>query len=283
MKPAGRIAVVSGASSGIGEATAKALAKRGAHIALIARTASDLERVAARIRAEGGSASTYPVDLSDGGLARQAAHAIAREVGPPDILVNSAGAGRWLYAEETDPSEAVTMMALPYFAAFYLTSAFLPAMLERRSGRIVNVDSPAAFSPWPGSTGYAAARWALRGFTEALRVDLHKTGVGVTHVVAGEVTSGYWDRNPGTRQRLPSASKLFPTLTPEQVADAIVHGIERNSANVIVPFALRVALSLNQLWPWPMNRLMIATGWHRDKVAGDQRPQAPPGGPPEQM
>ncbi|HLN47611.1 MAG TPA: SDR family NAD(P)-dependent oxidoreductase, partial [Magnetospirillaceae bacterium] len=176
------------------------------------------------------------------------------------------------------------MMALPYFAAFYLTSAFLPGMLARRSGRIVNVGSPAAFAPWPGATGYAAARWALRGLTQALRADLHGTGVGVAQVIAGEVTSSYWENNPGAAARMPRIAKIFPKLTPEQVANAIVHGLERDSANVVVPFALRVALACHKIWPWPMERLLISTGHRRPATAPvDQRTQPPPGGPPLQM
>jgi len=263
MKLRGCVAVVSGASSGIGEATARALAQRGASVALLARSSDRLATIASEIVAAHGQAKAYPVDLSDGAAAQQIAAQIVRDLGVPDILVNNAGAGRWLHIEETEPAEAVTMMALPYFSAFFLTSAFLPGMLARRSGRIVNVGSPAAFAPWPGATGYAAARWALRGLTQALRADLHGTGVRVTEVIAGEVTSSYWDNNPGTAQRMPAIGKIFPKLTPEQVADAIVRGLERNSANVVVPFALRLVLALHQIWPWPVQRLMISTGHRR--------------------
>jgi uncharacterized protein len=157
------------------------------------------------------------------------------------------------------------MLQAPYLAAFFLTRAFLAAMIARGSGRIVNVNSPAAFSPWPGSTGYAATRWALRGFNEALRVDLDGMGVGVTHVIAGEVESGYWQHNPGTRERLPTVSRYFGALTPDDVARSIVRAVERERANVIVPFLLRAALALNSVWSWPMRRLLIATSRARAK------------------
>ncbi len=284
MKLAQRLAVVSGASSGIGAASARALAARGVRVALLSRSHDQLHVIAAQIMLDGGDARVYAVDLSDGTAARETAARIISDLGVPDILLNAAGAGRWLHAEETEPAEAVAMMAVPYFAAFYLTSAFLPGMLARRSGRIVNVGSPAAFAPWPGATGYAAARWALRGFTHALRNDLHGTGVGVTQVIAGEVTSSYWANNPGAAARMPRIANIFPKLTPEQVANAIVHGLERDSANVVVPFALRVALVCHKIWPWPMERLLISTGHRRPATApADQRTQPPPGGPPLQM
>jgi short-subunit dehydrogenase len=261
-----RVVVVSGASSGIGAATAEAFARRGSRVMLLARTRSALERVAVQIAANGGSAAAYDVDLADGEATQTIAQRIGADHGMPDIVVNCAGAGRWLDIEETSPAEAVSMIQAPYLAAFFLTRAFLGAMIARGTGRIVNVNSPAAVSPWPGATGYAAARWALLGFTQALRVDLEGTGVGVTHVIAGEVESPYWAHNPGARERLPTVSRYFGTLTPDDVARAIVRAVERDRNNVIVPFLLRVALGLNAMWPWPMRRLLVATGYHRKPV-----------------
>ncbi|MBV8282541.1 MAG: SDR family NAD(P)-dependent oxidoreductase [Candidatus Eremiobacteraeota bacterium] len=263
MKLAGSLAVVSGASSGIGEATARALAGKGARVALLARSREALDRIAREITEAGGQAIALAVDLSDPAAAQRAAQRVLDELGTPDVLINSAGAGRWLYTEETTPQEAVDMMALPYFAAFYLTRAFLPGMLERRSGRIVNIGSPAAFAPWPGATAYAAARWALRGLSEALRADLRGTGIGVTLFTAGAVSSGYWEHNAGTAQRMPGIGRLFRTLTPAQAADAIVRAIERGQSNVVVPFSLRAVMALHRIWPWPVQRLLISTGYRR--------------------
>jgi uncharacterized protein len=263
MKLPGQLVVVSGASSGIGAATARAFAERGARVMLLARNGSALEKVAAAIAVSGGTATVYEIDLADGEATAAVAKRIETEHGVPDVIVNCAGAGRWLFAEETSPAEAVSMMQAPYFAAFFLTRAFLPGMIARGSGRIVNVNSPGAVSPWPGSTGYAAARWALRGLNEALRVDLEGTGVGVTHVIAGEVESSYWEHNPGARERLPTISRFFGTMSPDEVARAIVRGVERESGSVIVPFMLRVALSLNHIWSWPLRRLFVATSGAR--------------------
>jgi short-subunit dehydrogenase len=153
----------------------------------LSRTQTALEAVAAEITAHGDTTRVYPVDLTDLTTATQVARLIQTEVGTPDILINNAGAGRWLFVEETSPAEAVQMMAMPYFAAFAMTHAFLPAMRQRRRGQIINVTSIASYTVWSGATGYIAARWALRGFMKALRADLYGSGIEVTFVTAGKV------------------------------------------------------------------------------------------------
>jgi short-subunit dehydrogenase len=182
-------------------------------------------------------------------------------MGTPDIVINSAGIGRWLFAEETSPAEAVRMMAAPYFAAFYITRAFLPDMLKRHSGHVVNINSPASRVPWPGSTAYAAARWAMKGFTEALRADFWRTGLRVTSIVAGKVDTPYFIHNPGTVERSPTIARLIPTLTPEQVAGSIVRAIEHNQREVVIPFMLRVFYAAHSVLPRLVERIVCSTGW----------------------
>src|SRR5262245_4478022 len=128
MKLNGKSAIITGASSGLGAALAKALARRGVKVLLLARTVDTLEAVAGEIKADGGTALVYPVDLTDPRAVEQTTSRILQEVGAPDILVNNAGAGRWLYLDETPLDEVAAMMAAPYFAAFYVTHGLLPAM-----------------------------------------------------------------------------------------------------------------------------------------------------------
>jgi short-subunit dehydrogenase len=259
----GRLAVITGGSSGIGAATAQALARRGARVALLARTQADLENVADDIRRAGGQACAYPVDLGDAEAAEQTARGITAEMGLPDILINSAGAGRWLFAEETTPAEARQMMAAPYFAAFFITRAFLPEMLKRNSGVIVTINSPAARIPWPGATAYVAARWALYGFTEALRADLSGTGLRVTSVVLGKVNSPYFIHNAGVEERIPGLGRIIPVLSPEQAAAVVVRAIERNQREAWSPLLLRLFAVTHHFFPWLMEALVNRTGWRR--------------------
>ncbi len=255
-------ALITGASSGIGAATAKALAARGAAIALLARTVSALEKVAGEIRAAGGSAQIFPVDAADWQAVDALAPRLMTGFGPPDIVVNSAGAGRWLFTEETHPEEAVAMMGAPYFAAFFVTRVCLPAMLAQRRGHIVNINSPVVRLIWPGAAGYAAARGALQTYTDALRVDLHGTGVRVSSIIAGRVDTPYFEHNPGVLDRAPRAARFIPTVTAEQVADAVVRAVEHNRREVVLPFMLRVFFFVHTLFPRFTEWLALRTG-HR--------------------
>lgn len=268
----GRLVVVTGASSGIGAATARAVARAGGRVLLLARTRGVLEQVAGEITAAGGTAYVYPVDLADVDAVAQVCEMIVREVGIPDILINNAGAGRWFAIDETPPGEAVRLMALPYFAAFEMTRALVPGMRQRKSGHIVNITSAAGFLPWPGSTGYAVARWAMRGFSESLRADLVGTGIAVTLLTATTVQSPYFANNPGARERLPRIAGMYHLLTPEEVAAAIVDGIQKNRRNVVIPFLFRLTLILHRIWPRPVELAVIKSGW--------SPPGSAPGHPP---
>ena len=261
MNPQGKTALVTGASSGIGAATARALAKAGARVLLVARRAAELERVAGSLGSR--EARTYAVDLGDAPAVTQMAERIAEDVGTPDIIVNNAGAGRWKFVDETTPQEAVQMMAVPYFATFYVTQAFLPGMLRRNSGHIVNVSSVGSRFVWPGATAYLAARWAVRGFTEALRVDLAATRIGVTLFECGVVRTPYWEHNPGSRERVPKMGKLIPELSPEHVGSAIVHGIEREKKLVVIPFMMKLTYWQHAVFPGVVQWLMTQTGYRR--------------------
>jgi NAD(P)-dependent dehydrogenase (short-subunit alcohol dehydrogenase family) len=264
MRFPGRVVLVTGASSGIGEATALGAARRGARaVALMARTAAALEDVAGRVRALGAEALALPADLGDAALAERAVGAAIAAFGPPDVLVNNAGAGRWWFVEETPPGEAQAAMAAPYLAAFHVTRAALPAMLARGSGRIVNVTSPAAFTPWPGSASYAAARWAVRGFDEALAADLRGTGVGTTLYTPATVRSGYWAHNPGAEERLPGIGPLFGSLTPEEAAEGLLRAVERERRRAFWPRRLALAAWSARLAPDLVAALVCATGARR--------------------
>jgi short-subunit dehydrogenase len=264
MEIAGRIALVTGASSGMGAAIARSLAKAGAEVLLLARREEELERVAAGIQAAGGKARVYAIDLTDSEAIGALAARITREAGTPDIIVNNAGAGQWKFIEETTPAEARQMMALPYFAAFDVTRAFIADMLTRNSGHIVNMSSAASRFVWPGAAAYTAARWAVRGFSEALRSDLHGTNIGVTLYESTQVESPYWENNPGSRERIPRIGRLLlRTLRPEEVGEAVVAGIRANRRVVVIPFMLKIVYIQHYLFPWLVQWLMNVTGSRR--------------------
>lgn len=261
MRVRDKTAVVTGASGGIGAATARALVRRGARVILLARRQAELDRVAAGLGNR--VAAVHAVDLTDAEAVARVGKRITADLGTPDIVVNNAGAGQWKFVEETSPAEAVQMMAAPYFAAFFVTQAFLPGMLARNSGHIVNISSVASRFVWPGATAYTAVRWAVRGFTEALRADLARTGVRVTLFEAGVVKSEYWANNPGSRERVPRIGRLVPDLEPDEAAAAIVRGIERNRKLVVAPFMMRLIYLQHALFPGVVQWLMTRTGYRR--------------------
>jgi short-subunit dehydrogenase len=246
---AGKVVLITGASQGIGAATARAMATRGAEVVLLARSEDKLAEVAASIEAAGGRAHTYPLDVSDADAVAAAAERISTEVATPDVIVNNAGIGRWLFIEETSPEEMRADMAVPFFAAFYVTKAFAADMAARGSGVVCNVNGPGAWFPWPGSIAYTSARWALRGFSNALRADFRGTGLTVTDVVMTKVSSEYWSNNPGSEERVPWVDRLIPTLTPERAGEIITHAVERERREVHAPSMWRAFHMFGRFFP----------------------------------
>jgi short-subunit dehydrogenase len=250
MKSKQKVVLITGASTGIGRATAERYDKNGAHVLLLARNAEGLDAVVASIRKSGGTATAFPLDLADSDAIKELSARITRDIGTPDIIINNAGAGRWLPFVGTTPEEARTMIEVPYLAAFGITRAFLPEMIARRSGGVVFITSPASYLALPNASAYTASRRALAGLAETLQSELKGKSIFVTLVVLGAVDSPYWEHNPGSRENLPPTNPtLVPMLTLEQAAQAIVHGTEQKRSFVVKPAIYRAMFVLNALFP----------------------------------
>lgn len=256
MRIDGARALVTGASSGIGAATARALAARGASVVLIARNIERLNAVVAGIEANGGHAKAYAADLAVAHEVNRVARLVCEHHGVPDIVVNNAGAGRWLPIVDTSADELAAMVAVPFLAAFNLTRELLPGMRGRGSGHIVNVTSIGSFLVWPGAAGYLSARWAMRGFNEALRADVYGSGIGVSLVGFAQVSSAFWEHNPGSWERLPAAAHRLRTLTPDDAAASIIEAVEKEKRLVLRPRMIYLLRLLNTLLPRGTERQM---------------------------
>ena len=254
------IAVVTGASSGIGAATARALAREGWWVMLVARRAARLVELAAAIEMDGGMARAEALDASDGAAVMAMGARVLEEWGVPSLVVNSAGAGVWRFLEETSTEEIVEMMGAPYLAAANTCRAFVGEMMAAGRGLFIHVGSPASVMPWPGATAYTASRWALRGLHEALCQDLRGTGVRSTLVYFGEVTSGYFEVNTGSHEHIPKLAAPIPVSTPERCAKVILAVVRRPRRVVFYPFALRCMAWLAAITPGPTRWLIARTG-----------------------
>lgn len=251
---------MTGASSGIGEATARALAREGWWVMLVARRASRLVELAAAIEIEGGMARADALDASDGEAVMAMGARVLEEWGVPSLIVNCAGAGEWRFLEETSTEGIVDMMGAPYLAAANTCRVFISEMLGVRKGHFIHVASPASLIPWPGATAYTASRWALRGFHEALCQDLRGTGLRSSLVYFGEVSSEYFEANPGSHEHIPTLASLIPVSTSERCAEVLVNVVKRPRRVVFFPFALRAMAWFAALAPGPTRWLIARTG-----------------------
>ncbi len=219
MTLAGRTAWITGAGKGIGETLAKALSGHGVTVALTARTRSDLERVASDIAAAGGKAVIAPADVSDEHQVATAFGVVQEALGTPDILVNNAGIGIFAPVSELRLEDLDRMWAVNMRGVFLCTKAVLPGMQARDSGIIVNMSSLAGKNAFANGAGYAATKWALKGFSDCLRLEVRKHHVKVITVYPGSVATEF----SGSEK---SASRLATILHPEDIASAIIAALQ---------------------------------------------------------
>jgi NADP-dependent 3-hydroxy acid dehydrogenase YdfG len=214
---AGRTAVVTGASRGIGAAIARLLARDGARVALVARSERTLELLAAEL---GGGAVATACDLRLPGAA-EVVQAALDDLGvdSPDILVNNAGAFLIAPAHETSVDVFRETLEINLTAPFAFVRAFLPEMRRREAGHIVTVGSIADRATFPGNAAYAASKHGLRALHEVLRAELRGSGVRVSLVSPGPVDTELWDAvDPDGREGFTPRAQM---LTPDAVADAV--------------------------------------------------------------
>ncbi|MEY2470871.1 MAG: hypothetical protein QOK28_200 [Actinomycetota bacterium] len=224
MKIEGAIAVVTGASSGIGAATALELSRRGATVVVTARRVDELERTAEACRAFASSSLAVAADLAVPGEAeRVVSHAIAA-FGRVDIVVNNAGVSLHRSGLDTTAAEVEQLMQVNFLSAVRTTMAALPGMVERRRGSVVNVTSVAGYLPNPRESAYGASKAALSRWSHGLAIDLHGAGVHVGVLSPGPIDTPIWDTDYRGRK--------YP---PELVARAIATMIDKGIAHMTVP------------------------------------------------
>ena len=222
---AGRTAVVTGASRGIGLAVARA---RGAGGARVIRLARGLEELSSRAREVGRHAVALRCDLADRASVREAAERIAREHGAPDVVVNNAGLFDIAPVEETSAERFAETMETNLVAPFALVRAFLPAMRARGAGHLVTIGSIADRNIFPGNGAYAASKFGARALHEVMRVELRGSGVRATLVSPGPTDTPLWDPiGPDSREGFTPRAAM---LSAAAVADAVLWAVTRDAA-----------------------------------------------------
>lgn len=254
----GKVALVTGASSGIGAATAKALAREGTRVALLARREDRLEEVADEIRRQPGHAMVCPADVTDKAAVQAVVERVLAQWKRIDLLVNNAGRGLAAPFEATTPEHLRALMEVNLVSVLTATQAVLPGMLQHASGHIINVSSVAGRRGAPLHSAYNATKFALVGLSEALRMELSGTGVHVS-IVYPILTETEFD---AVETKKAEPKRVGPVQTAEQVARAIVRcARSRRPRPEVYPYPpARILAVLSALAPrfvdWMMARLL---------------------------
>ncbi|HEX4218616.1 MAG TPA: SDR family oxidoreductase [Acidimicrobiales bacterium] len=251
---ADRTAVITGASSGIGAALARELARRGHGVTLVARRADKLDSLAAELRATGVRAEVLVADLSDRDARARLLDRTAELGLTAEILVNNAGFTTMGPVARSDPLTEINMIEVDVVAVADLCSRFLPAMVGRGRGAVLNVASTAAFQPLPGQAAYGAAKAFVLSYSESLSGELRGTGVHVSVLCPGPVETGFGERAGISKEDAETALPKFLWESAETVAAVGVEALAKGRVVAIPGRANRAGAIAARLSP---NRLLI--------------------------
>ncbi len=219
----GRVALVTGASRGIGAAVAVALAEQGADVAVNYHLRADAAKeVVARVKALGRSSGSYSADVADLDQVRAMVQAVERDLGPVDVLVNNAGVHKGGRVQSVPTEDFALVLDSSVKGAFHCSRVVVPGMVQRGWGRIINVTSVMGILGWPGDTAYASAKGGLVGFTKALAREVATTGVLVNAVAPGYIVTDMTEAlNESARQSMIDETPLGRPGTVEEVAEVV--------------------------------------------------------------
>jgi NAD(P)-dependent dehydrogenase (short-subunit alcohol dehydrogenase family) len=261
----GRLCLITGAASGIGRATARAAAARGAELFLTDIAADGLERTAAEIREAGGAVGhAAPADLAEHDQVVALAERIHGEHGSMDVVMNIAGVSTWGPIERLSHDDWRRMIEVNLMGPISVLECFVPPMIEAgRGGQIVNVSSAAGLFGLPWHAAYSASKFGLRGVSEVLRFDLRRHGIGVTLVCPGAVRTPLVgtveivgvDRDHPTMKKMVASFERRAT-SPERVADLIIRGVERDRYLVFTSRDIRFGYWLQRKFSPPYELAM---------------------------
>ena len=247
-----KVVLITGASSGIGKESAIEFAKLGANIVLVARRKEKLEQVADELKKFNVTILTCQCDVSNKDQVKEMSKTVLEEFDSVDILVNNAGFAIYGSVSDLTIDEIESQMETNYFGMIYCIKNFLPSMLDKKSGHIVNVASVAASFGLPGIASYCASKFAMLGFSEGLKHELKNTGVGITVVSPIMVRTNFFEHP--SFEKMP---KFSPTsLSSKTVAKAILKAANSPRLEIIVPSVVRGAVWMKNTFPYFINPIL---------------------------
>ena len=247
-----KVVLITGASSGIGKQTAIEFAKLGSNIILVARRKNKLEQVENELKQFNVNTLVCTCDVSKKDQVEKMSKIVLEKFNSIDILVNNAGFAIYGSVFDLSINDIESQMETNYFGMIYCTKNFLPLMLEKKSGHIVNVASVAASFGLPGIASYCASKFAMLGFSEGLKHELSGTGVGITVVSPIMVKTDFFDHP--SFEKMP---KYSPTsLNSKTVAKAIVKASNSSRLEIITPSIVRIAIWLKHTFPYFINPIL---------------------------
>ena len=255
------VVVITGASGGVGRATARLLAERGASVALLARGPDGLEGARADVEARGGRALVLPTDVSRAEEVRAAAAATERELGPIDVWINNAMVSMYSPFFEMTPDEFKHVVEVTFLGNVYGTHAALERMRPRNHGVVIQVGSALAFRSIPLQSAYCASKHAIEGFTESVRSELlherSRVRVSSVHMPALNTTQFTWTKNK-MDQKVRPAGRIYQ---PEVAADAILFLIEHARRSLKVGYTTIEATLGEKIMPGLLDRRLAHAAW----------------------
>ncbi|MCI0454817.1 MAG: SDR family NAD(P)-dependent oxidoreductase [Candidatus Dadabacteria bacterium] len=251
----GCVAIVTGASSGIGRETALLLAKKGVKVALVSRREDRLKDVSREINELGASALIMPMDVSDQSQVERMVERIVEQFGRVDILVNNAGFGQFASIEETSTGDLHEIFGVNFMGTFYAIKAVLPHMRKQGNGHIINISSVAGKRGFPFTGAYCATKFAMNAISEALRIELSGTKIKVSLVYPVTTKTEFFDVLKNKTEQRFQPPEMF-SQSAYQVARAIVKCAENPSPEVL-PFPLaRFLIVINAIAPGVLDYIL---------------------------
>jgi NAD(P)-dependent dehydrogenase (short-subunit alcohol dehydrogenase family) len=269
------VVVITGASAGVGRATARAFARQGAHIGLLARGRDGMEAARREIEAAGGRALVLPVDVADSNQVESAAEAVEKNFGAIDIWINNAMVSVFSPVRQTTPDEYKRVIHVTYLGTVFGTLAALKRMLPRDHGTIVQVGSALAYRGIPLQSAYCAAKHAVQGFNDSLRCEiLHdKSNIHLTMVQLPALNTPQFtwvkSRLPGKPQPVP------PIFQPEVAADAILWAAHQRRPEVFVGWPTVKAIIGDKVAPRIADRYLARNGYEAQQTGEPADPNRP--------